>query len=91
MCSLRSKAQQGIHWKRLGQIRQRVKLRQSTRSDADGRKDHHRQLLALSLHDQGLDTSLAECCAQDIPACLIWKVDIEDNQIVSSSTQKREC
>src|SRR5438445_13528058 len=91
LCGLRGKAQQRVHRKRFGQIRQRVKLRKATRADTDGRKDHHRQLLTLSLHHQGLDTSLAESSAQDIPACLVGKVDIEDNQIKRSSTQIYQC
>src|SRR5215472_1421108 len=81
LCGLRSKAQQGIHRKRFWQIRQRVKLREPTRADAHGRKDHHRKLLALSLHDQRLNASLTLSCTQDIPACLVGKVDIQDDQI----------
>jgi len=91
LCGLRSKAQQCIHWKRLGQIRQRVKLRQPARPHSDRRKYHHWQLPIASIHNQGLNVSLTECCAQDIPTCLVRKIYIEDNQIVSSSTQKREC
>ncbi len=68
-----------------------MKLREPTRADADGRKYHHRQLLAQSLHQQGLDTSLVACGAQDIPARLVWKVDIENNQIERSGSKVRQC
>src|SRR6266496_596713 len=69
--SLCCQAQDGLHRKRLGYIRKWVKFRQPARADEHGRQHHHRQLLALSRHNQWLNTTLAKSSAQDIPTRLV--------------------
>ena len=50
MCGLRSKTQQGVHGKRLGQIRQRVKLGQPLWTHPDRRNDDDGELLAVPIY-----------------------------------------